>query len=105
MLLDCLSLLVSNLLLAHAADPKPAMQHEIEALLASVQERDLTLVPAVGARRSHDVTCGRGVQQAPDRQETCRQRGKGSHGDRHRPSVTKRCKKGVWGGRPGVPAR
>ena len=50
--------------------------------------------------RRHDVACGGGVQQAPDRQETRRQRGKGSHGDRHGRSVTKRCKKGVWGGRP-----
>ena len=31
------------------------------------------------------------VQEPPDRQEARRQRGKGSHGDRHRLSVTKRC--------------
>lgn len=43
-LLDCLSLLVSNLLLAHEANPEPAIEHEIGALLATVRERDLTLV-------------------------------------------------------------
>jgi hypothetical protein len=42
------------------------------------------------------VTSGRGAQEAPDRQEACRQRGKGSHGDRHALSVTKRCMDGVW---------
>lgn len=43
-LLDCLSLLVSNLLLAHEADPEPVVHHEIEAILQSAHERDLTLV-------------------------------------------------------------
>jgi adenosylcobinamide kinase/adenosylcobinamide-phosphate guanylyltransferase len=43
-LLDCLSLLVSNLLLAHEAEPEPAIQHEIDAILATVSERDLTLI-------------------------------------------------------------
>jgi adenosylcobinamide kinase/adenosylcobinamide-phosphate guanylyltransferase len=43
-LLDCLSLLVSNLLLAHEADPVPAVEAEIAALLATARERDLTLV-------------------------------------------------------------
>ncbi|MDX6441083.1 MAG: hypothetical protein QOE43_812, partial [Gaiellaceae bacterium] len=50
---------------------------------AAAQERSRAFVPAVRARRRHDVTRGRGAQQAPDRQEACRQRGKGSHGDRH----------------------
>ena len=43
-LLDCLSLLVSNLLLAHIANSEPAIAQEIGALLAIVRERDLTLV-------------------------------------------------------------
>ena len=43
-LLDCLSLLVSNLLLAHEANPEPAIEQEIGALLATVRERDLILV-------------------------------------------------------------
>jgi adenosylcobinamide kinase/adenosylcobinamide-phosphate guanylyltransferase len=43
-LLDCLSLLVSNLLLAHEANPEPAIVQEIDALLATIRERDLTLV-------------------------------------------------------------
>jgi adenosylcobinamide kinase/adenosylcobinamide-phosphate guanylyltransferase len=43
-LLDCLSLLVSNLLLAHEANPEPAIEQEIGVLLATVRERDLTLV-------------------------------------------------------------
>ena len=43
-LLDCLSLLVSNLLLAHEADPAPAVGAEIAALLAAAHARDLTLI-------------------------------------------------------------
>jgi len=43
-LLDCLSLLVSNLLLAHEINPEPAIAQEIGALLATIRERDLTLV-------------------------------------------------------------
>src|SRR5215217_4275647 len=43
-LLDCLSLLVSNLLLAHEDDPEPVIAQEIDALLAIVPERNLTLV-------------------------------------------------------------
>jgi adenosylcobinamide kinase/adenosylcobinamide-phosphate guanylyltransferase len=43
-LLDCVSLLVSNLLLAHEADPEPAIQREIEGILATGRKRDLTLV-------------------------------------------------------------
>jgi len=40
---------------------------------------------------------GRGtVQEPPDRQEARRQRGKGSHGDRHATRVTKPCVDGVW---------
>jgi adenosylcobinamide kinase / adenosylcobinamide-phosphate guanylyltransferase len=43
-LLDCLSLLVSNLLLAHEANPEPAIEQEIGALLTTVHERDQTLI-------------------------------------------------------------
>jgi adenosylcobinamide kinase/adenosylcobinamide-phosphate guanylyltransferase len=43
-LLDCLSLLVSNLLLAHETNPEPAITQEIGALLTTVRERDLILV-------------------------------------------------------------
>jgi adenosylcobinamide kinase / adenosylcobinamide-phosphate guanylyltransferase len=43
-LLDCLTLLVSNLLLAHEADPQPVVDAEIAAMLAAAQERDLRLV-------------------------------------------------------------
>jgi adenosylcobinamide kinase / adenosylcobinamide-phosphate guanylyltransferase len=43
-LLDCLSLLVSNLLLAHEDDPAPAVEREIGSILAATQERDLTLI-------------------------------------------------------------
>src|SRR5262245_36213753 len=34
-LLDCMSLLVSNLLLAHEADPAPAVEAEVAAILAA----------------------------------------------------------------------
>jgi adenosylcobinamide kinase / adenosylcobinamide-phosphate guanylyltransferase len=43
-LLDCLSLLVSNLLLAHEANPEPAIEQEIGQLLTTVRERDQTLI-------------------------------------------------------------
>jgi len=43
-LLDCLTLLVSNVLLAHEDAPQPAVDHEIDALLAAAQARDLTLI-------------------------------------------------------------
>lgn len=43
-LLDCLTLLVSNVLLAHEADPQPAVDQEIAGLLAAAQERSLTLI-------------------------------------------------------------
>jgi adenosylcobinamide kinase/adenosylcobinamide-phosphate guanylyltransferase len=43
-LLDCLSLLVSNLLLANEADPQPAIDAEVAALLAVARDRDLTLI-------------------------------------------------------------
>jgi adenosylcobinamide kinase / adenosylcobinamide-phosphate guanylyltransferase len=43
-LLDCLSLLVSNLLLAHEDNPEHPIEQEIGALLTIVRERDLTLV-------------------------------------------------------------
>ncbi|PMP82888.1 MAG: bifunctional adenosylcobinamide kinase/adenosylcobinamide-phosphate guanylyltransferase, partial [Chloroflexus aggregans] len=43
-LLDCLSLLVSNLLLANESHPEPAIEREITDLLAVVPQRDLTLI-------------------------------------------------------------
>jgi adenosylcobinamide kinase / adenosylcobinamide-phosphate guanylyltransferase len=43
-LLDCLSLLVSNLLLAYEADPEPAVEAEVAAILAAARDRDLTLI-------------------------------------------------------------
>ena len=43
-LLDCLSLLVSNLLLANEADPEPAVAREMDDLLAVVDARDLSLI-------------------------------------------------------------
>lgn len=43
-LLDCVSLLVSNLLLAHQSNPAPAVRAEIAALLAAARERELTLI-------------------------------------------------------------
>lgn len=43
-LLDCLSLLVSNLLLANETDPEPAVQTEVTALLRAARERDLRLI-------------------------------------------------------------
>ncbi|MFN3374418.1 MAG: bifunctional adenosylcobinamide kinase/adenosylcobinamide-phosphate guanylyltransferase [Chloroflexus sp.] len=43
-LLDCLSLLVSNLLLANESDPEPAINRELANLLAMVAQRDLMLI-------------------------------------------------------------
>lgn len=43
-LLDCLALLVSNLLLAHEAEPEPAVFAEIDAIIARAKERQLKLV-------------------------------------------------------------
>lgn len=43
-LLDCLSLLVSNLLLAHEADPEPPITREVGALLDAARTCDLTLI-------------------------------------------------------------
>lgn len=43
-LLDCLSLLVSNLLLANESDPEPAINRELTDLLAMVDQRDLMLI-------------------------------------------------------------
>lgn len=43
-LLDCLSLLVSNLLLAHEHAPQPAVDREVAALLAVARARDLSLI-------------------------------------------------------------
>lgn len=43
-LLDCLSLLVSNLLLANEADPEPPVVAEVAALLRVARERDLRLI-------------------------------------------------------------
>jgi adenosylcobinamide kinase/adenosylcobinamide-phosphate guanylyltransferase len=43
-LLDCLTLLVSNILLAHQEEPDQAVEREIEDLLAAARERALTLI-------------------------------------------------------------
>lgn len=43
-LVDCLTLLVSNLLLAHEANPQPVVDHELDALLDVVKERGLDLI-------------------------------------------------------------
>lgn len=43
-LLDCLTLWVSNILLAHEADPEPVLWQALDQVLAVVQERSLTLV-------------------------------------------------------------
>jgi adenosylcobinamide kinase/adenosylcobinamide-phosphate guanylyltransferase len=43
-LLDCLTLLVSNLLLTHEADPVPAVETEINALLAAYRDSDASLI-------------------------------------------------------------
>lgn len=43
-LLDCLSFLVSNLLLANETDPEPAVAHELDDLIAVVHARDLIMI-------------------------------------------------------------
>jgi adenosylcobinamide kinase/adenosylcobinamide-phosphate guanylyltransferase len=43
-LLDCLSLLVSNLLLANEIDPEPAVERELTALIEGAQQRALRLI-------------------------------------------------------------
>ncbi|MBO9321407.1 MAG: bifunctional adenosylcobinamide kinase/adenosylcobinamide-phosphate guanylyltransferase [Roseiflexus sp.] len=43
-LLDCLSLLVSNLLLAHEDDPAPFVEQELSAILKIASERALRLI-------------------------------------------------------------
>jgi len=43
-LLDCLSLLVSNLLLAHEDDPVPFVEQELSAILKIADERALSLI-------------------------------------------------------------
>ncbi|GAC1554542.1 MAG: bifunctional adenosylcobinamide kinase/adenosylcobinamide-phosphate guanylyltransferase [Herpetosiphon sp.] len=43
-LLDCLTLLVSNLLFAYPNDPEPAVDHEIATLLVAARERELILI-------------------------------------------------------------
>lgn len=43
-LLDCLSLLVSNLLLAHEENPAPVVEREVAAILEAAGARSLTLI-------------------------------------------------------------
>jgi adenosylcobinamide kinase/adenosylcobinamide-phosphate guanylyltransferase len=43
-LIDCLSLLVSNLLLAHEDDPAPFVEQELSAILKIADERALRLI-------------------------------------------------------------
>lgn len=43
-LLDCLSLLVSNLLLAHEHEPQAVIEREVAAVIRAVHDRDLELI-------------------------------------------------------------
>ncbi len=43
-LLDCLTLLTSNVLFAHEDDPEPALDAEVAGLLAAAIEQDLSLI-------------------------------------------------------------
>lgn len=43
-ILDCLSLLVSNLLLDHEDDPQPVIEGEVTAILAQARARELSLI-------------------------------------------------------------
>lgn len=43
-ILDCLSLLVTNLLLAHEANPEPIVEQELDALLSAARAQSLALV-------------------------------------------------------------
>jgi adenosylcobinamide kinase/adenosylcobinamide-phosphate guanylyltransferase len=43
-LLDCLSLLVTNLMLAHEADPEPVIEQELTTILANTRQRELSLI-------------------------------------------------------------
>ncbi|NWF81317.1 MAG: bifunctional adenosylcobinamide kinase/adenosylcobinamide-phosphate guanylyltransferase, partial [Chloroflexi bacterium] len=43
-LLDCLALLVSNLLLANEREPEPVVEQEIGAIVAAARSRELRLI-------------------------------------------------------------